>query len=236
MALLCWLIQWCNEFRQLSEAILWTWWWDSHRWGLVTYWHICCTSERHVPAYEKCKLFCEKNKLGTMDHSMYIRYTEHRMMYLCFNVVGHILCTPIYDIHEPPLEVQKIFKCCCLSFVPFPCANVPLASKGARIKTSISENNKSKKRKCYRSSHCSHNSIIQTDQLHFNKQLNLIYKQNPWAKFKYMSRQLRNAATLNQMVRRKQIKYTNTTIPATIIYPQQPVDAFTWSSQVEKKQ
>ena len=36
-----------------------------------------------------------------------------------------------YEIHEPPLEVQKMFKYCCLSFVPFPYANVPLASKRA---------------------------------------------------------------------------------------------------------
>ena len=73
-----------------------------------------------------------------------------------------------------------------------------------------------------------------TDHLQLNRQLNLIYRQNPRAKFKHMWRQLRNTATLNQMVRRIQIKYTNTTIPATIIYPQQPVDAFRLSSQLEK--
>ena len=73
-----------------------------------------------------------------------------------------------------------------------------------------------------------------TDQLQFNKQLNLIYKQNPRVKFKYMWRQLRNIATLNQMVRRKQIKYINTIIPATMNFPQQPVDAFRLSSQLEK--
>ena len=153
MALLCWLIQWCNEFRQLSEAILWTWWWDSHRWGLVTYWHICCTSEIHVPAYEKCKLFCEKNKLGTMDHSMYIRYTEHRMMYLCFNVVGHILCVPMRYMNRS-WRYKKMFNYCCLSFLPSPYANVPLASKRdvcmhqkKCIRTSISKKKKSKKKK-----------------------------------------------------------------------------------------
>ena len=49
-----------------------------------------------------------------------------------------------------------------------------------------------------------------------------------------MRRQLRNTATLNQMECSKQIKYTNTTIPATMIYSKQPVDAFTWPSEVDQ--
>ena len=106
-----------------------------------------------------------------------------------------------------------MFNYCCLTFVPFPYANVPLASKRARIKTYISKNNNSEKKTKAVPVHI---IVSQTDQLQFNKQLNLIYKQKH-----------RNTVMLNQMVRRKQIKYTNTMIPATINSPQQPVDAFT---------
>ena len=121
---------------------------------------------------------------------------------------------PLWDTYTAP-GGTKMFNYCCLTFVPFPYANVPLASKRARIKTYISKNNNSEKKTKAVPVHI---IVSQTDQLQFNKQLNLIYKQKH-----------RNTVMLNQMVRRKQIKYTNTMIPATINSPQQPVDAFTWS-------